>query len=126
MRAFALLGLDTGFDAGEAAGESFERPFRSAARILKSMWFIIRKDLRVGAQEHLTWPYLASTLSFVIVPLRDLAPAVLLWWYSRATPADSFLLGPSGYGYAYPARMGPEDQAVFANATVAAAAALGG
>ena len=72
MRIFALLGLDTGFDAGEAAGESFERPFRSAARILKSMWFIIRKDLRVGAQEHLTWPYLASTLSFVIVPLRDL------------------------------------------------------
>ena len=72
MRVFALLGLDTGFDAGEAAGESFERPFRSAARILKSMWFIIRKDLRVGAQEHLTWPYLASTLSFVIVPLRDL------------------------------------------------------
>ena len=86
MRVFALLGLDTGFDAGEAADESFERPF-SAARILKLMWFIIRKDQRVGAQEHqvqrwsrltavpphlTSWPDLASTLSFVIVPLRDL------------------------------------------------------
>ena len=57
--------------------------------------------------------------------LMNLAPTILQWWYDRATPADSFLMGPSGYGYVYPARMEAVDQAVFANATVAAAAALG-
>ena len=57
--------------------------------------------------------------------LLNLAPTVLQWWYDRATPSDSFLMGPSGYGYVYPARMEPEDQAAFANATVQAAAALG-
>ena len=57
--------------------------------------------------------------------LLNLAPTILQWWYDRATPADSFLMGPSGHGCVCPARMKAEDQAVFANATVAAAAALG-
>jgi hypothetical protein len=50
--------------------------------------------------------------------LLDLAPTILQWWYSRATPSDSFLMGPSGYGYTYPALMEQRDQAAFANATV--------
>ena len=57
--------------------------------------------------------------------LLELAPTILQWWYARATPADSFILGPSGFGYVYPALMEREDQAAFANATVDAAAQLG-
>lgn len=57
--------------------------------------------------------------------LLNLAPTILQWWYERATPADAFIMGPSGYGYIYPARMAAEDQAAFANATVQAAAVLG-
>ena len=67
-------------------------------------------------------PPVAHTMSS---RLLNLAPTILQWWYDRATPADSFILGPSGYGYIYPARMAAEDQAAFANATVQAAAALG-
>ena len=28
--------------------------------------------------------------------MMDLAPSILQWWYSKATLADSFVLGPSG------------------------------
>ena len=47
------------------------------------------------------------------------------WWYHRATPADAFLLGPSGYGYVYPALLDRASQRAFATATADAAAALG-
>ena len=47
------------------------------------------------------------------------------WWYQRATPADAFLLGPSGYGYVYPALLDRASQRAFATATADAAAALG-
>jgi|EP01047_Picozoa_sp_COSAG01_P005567 hypothetical protein len=67
-------------------------------------------------------PPVAHTMSNRMV---DLAPTILQWWYSKATPSDSFILGPSGFGYAYPALMDAIDQAVFANATVHAARQLG-
>ena len=28
--------------------------------------------------------------------MMDLAPTILQWWYSKATPSDTFVLGPSG------------------------------
>ena len=52
-------------------------------------------------------------------------PAVVDWWYSKATRSDSFVLGPSGHGYIYPALMDATDQTAFANATAHAAKRLG-
>ena len=57
--------------------------------------------------------------------MAELAPVILRWWYRRATPADSFLLGPSGYGYVYPGLMARTSQTAFAEATGNAARALG-
>ena len=57
--------------------------------------------------------------------MMDLAPTILHWWYSKATPSDSFVLGPSGYGYTYPALMDATDQTAFANATAHATKRLG-
>ena len=57
--------------------------------------------------------------------MAELAPVILRWWFKRATPADSFLLGPSGYGYVYPGLMARKTQTAFAEATGAAAKALG-
>ena len=57
--------------------------------------------------------------------MTELAPVILRWWYQRATPADSFLLGPSGYGYIYPGLMTRASQKAFAEATGDAARALG-
>lgn len=67
-------------------------------------------------------PPIAHTMSN---RMMDLAPTILQWWYSKATPADSFVLGPSGYGYIYPALMDTTDQTAFANATAHAAKRLG-
>lgn len=60
--------------------------------------------------------------------LIDFAPDVLRWWYAAATKTgrDSFLMGPSGYGYLYPANIQSADvQQAFAAATAAAADQLG-
>ena len=53
--------------------------------------------------------------------LAEWAPAILRWYYENATPSDSFLMGPSGYGYVYPALMDAADQETFADATTDAA-----
>jgi hypothetical protein len=57
--------------------------------------------------------------------LKEIAPVILRWWYARATPSDSFLMGPSGFGYVYPGIMDRRSQTAFANATAAAGASLG-
>jgi hypothetical protein len=49
--------------------------------------------------------------------LAEWAPAILRWYYEHATPADSFLMGPSGYGYVYPSMMDPVDKGTLADAT---------
>jgi hypothetical protein len=54
-------------------------------------------------------------------------PAVLDWAYAQAakTTTDSFLMGPSGYGYLFPGNMSASaDKDWFAHATVEAATAL--
>ena len=69
--------------------------------------------------------YILSYLGRCLYRLSELAPVILRWWYQRATPADSFLLGPSGYGYVYPGLMTRASQKAFAEATGDAARALG-
>ena len=54
-------------------------------------------------------------------------PPVLEWAYAQAesTGVDSFLMGPSGYGYLFPGNMTrQQDKVTFAKATVTAADAL--
>ena len=49
--------------------------------------------------------------------LAEWAPAIFKYYYESATPADSFLLGPSGYGYIYPSMMDETDKGTLADAT---------
>ena len=49
--------------------------------------------------------------------LAEWAPAIFKYYYESATPADSFLLGPSGYGYVYPSMMDETDKGTLADAT---------
>ena len=60
--------------------------------------------------------------------LSEFAPDVLRWYYAAAatTGRDSFMMGPSGFGYNFPAAISPPSkQASFAHDTAAAAAELG-
>ena len=60
--------------------------------------------------------------------LAEFAPDVLRWYYAaaNATGRDSFMMGPSGFGYTFPSAISPPSkQASFANATAAAASELG-
>ena len=69
-------------------------------------------------------PYQSWTLSN---RLLQFAPSVLRWWYEQAnkTGRDSFLFGPSGYGYNWPSLIEPETKAQqFADDTANASAAL--
>jgi hypothetical protein len=52
--------------------------------------------------------------------LAEWAPAILRWYYEHATPADSFLMGPSGYGYVMPSMMDEADKCTLADATAEA------
>ncbi|CAM5318679.1 hypothetical protein SALBM311S_07950 [Streptomyces alboniger] len=48
--------------------------------------------------------------------LVDLAPAAMRWYYenaSRGAASDCFIAGPSGSGYVFPAKMPPDDLALF-------------
>ena len=58
--------------------------------------------------------------------LPDLAPAWVEWYYKTAhqTGADSFLFGPSGFGYLYPAQLSPADREAFAELTTRRAAEM--
>ncbi|MPY60036.1 GxGYxYP domain-containing protein [Streptomyces spongiae] len=50
--------------------------------------------------------------------LVDLAPAAMRWYYenaSRGAASDCFIAGPSGSGYVFPAKMPPDDLALFTN-----------
>ncbi len=49
--------------------------------------------------------------------LADLAPPYLDYYYSTATPADRFVIGPSGAGYLYPDYLGPGDLAPYLETT---------
>ena len=63
-------------------------------------------------------------VSWTLSPrLPDLLRTQAEWYYeqAQATQRDSFLFGPSGYGYLYPAQLNPADQASFAQLTVQAA-----
>jgi hypothetical protein len=60
--------------------------------------------------------------------LAEFAPDVLRWYYHAAatTGQDSFMMGPSGFGYNFPsAIVEPAKQESFAHATTAAAKELG-
>ena len=60
--------------------------------------------------------------------LAEFAPDVLRWYYAaaNATGRDSFMMGPSGFGYTFPSAISPPSkQESFANATAAAASELG-
>ena len=57
--------------------------------------------------------------------MKEIAPVILRWWFARATPSDSFIFGPSGYGYVYPGLLDRSSQTAFANVTAAAGASLG-
>ena len=63
-------------------------------------------------------------VSWTLSPrLPEIAPAWIEWYYSmaRATMADSFLFGPSGFGYLYPAQLTSDDRRAFTALTIAAA-----
>ncbi len=49
--------------------------------------------------------------------LADLAPPYLDYFYGSATPADRFVMGPSGAGYLYPDYLGPGDLAPYLQTT---------
>lgn len=74
------------------------------------------------AQTGASCPPLSWTMSN---RLAEFAPIILRWWYQQATLADSFVLGPSGFGYVYPALLSEHDSAIWANATAEAARRLG-
>lgn len=67
-------------------------------------------------------PPIAWTLSN---RLMEYAPDVLAWFHKTATSRDAFLMGPSGYGYNYPALLSKEDQVLHARNTVNASHQLG-
>ena len=57
--------------------------------------------------------------------LAEWAPAIFRWYYESATHADSFLLGPSGYGYIMPSMMDEADKGTLADATADAGRRFG-
>jgi hypothetical protein len=73
-------------------------------------------------------PQACPPLTWTISPhLPDLAPDVLHWYFASAarTGADTFMLPPSGYQYAYPSMMPDAVQSTFARRTEEVARLLG-
>ncbi|KAK9813020.1 hypothetical protein WJX72_007634 [[Myrmecia] bisecta] len=71
----------------------------------------------VHACPPISWTFSNRLLTF--------APFIVQWWFSRAqaTGLDSYLMGPSGYGFLHPSQMAPGDiqTALLVNNTVQAA-----
>ena len=75
---------------------------------------IVAERARVCAAPGSLCPPIGWTMSN---RLAEWAPAIFKYYYDSATPADSFLLGPSGYGYVYPSMMDETDKGTLADAT---------
>lgn len=67
-------------------------------------------------------PPIAWTLSN---RLMEYAPDALDWFHKAATEQDAFIMGPSGYGYIYPAKLSKENQQLHARNTANASRQLG-